>query len=546
MAVKEGKSVHAHVLRFGLASNLNVQNTLIHFYLNSSLISNSISTALNLFDRIPHRTVVTVNSMISGLLKNKLFDMGLSLFNQVLGGDVGEELKPNDVTLVILVSGCAELGSLGVGMSLHSYCCKTAVDLTNTVCNALIDLYMKCGQMRDAVVLFENVPCRDLVSWNTMIAGYCMNNHSDRAISLFKEMKLRDLDGDRVTWVSLISACSHSRDLEMGRWIHSHLKRRGTTITVPMATALINMYSKCGLIETARTVFNEMTNRNIVSWNSMILAYVEQGFFTEAFILFDLIKSEMVEPDEVTMLGLVTACRNFGALNHGRQIHSYIVCIGLHKKAIVCNALIDMYAKCGSMNEANRVFNQIPEKDVISWTSMIVGHAINGEGKEAVFAFQQMRASGVEPNGITFIGILSACDHAGLVESGQDIYEIMCKEYSIEPEIEHCGCMVDILSRAGLLDEAYNFVKSMPVQPNAVIWRMLIGACRIHGDVDLGASLVEGLLELKKFYDPEDYVISSNIFATAGRWNDAMRARKLMFTQKVHKVPGKSLVLGIT
>ncbi|XP_058096505.1 pentatricopeptide repeat-containing protein At1g06140, mitochondrial isoform X3 [Magnolia sinica] len=537
MAIREGKSVHCHALRLGLDYNLNVQNTLIHFYLNSV---NSICSACSMFDKVTHRNIVTVNCMISGIIKNKLFNMGLSLFKQVLDGSIGAEgLRGNDVTLLILVAGCAEFGDLGVGKSLHAHCFKVATMgfLRSSVSNALTYLYVKFECMDDAAKVFEEMPLRDLVSWNTMIAGYGKNSDSDRAIAMFKEMRCQGLEGDELTLVTLISACAQIRDLDMGKWVHAHLKRRQMVITISIATALISMYSKCGLIKIAREVFEEMSDRNIMTFNSMILGYVDCGFYTEALSLFNTIQSENLKPDEVTMLGLISACRNFGVMDHGRQIHSSIERNGLDDRIVLCNALIDMYAKCGSMSRAKRVFDKMTDKDVISWTSMIVGYAINGEGVKGLVSFQQMCSANIEPNSVTFIGVLSACDHAGLVEDGWHLYGIMCKEYSIEPKIEHYGCMVDMLARAGLLEEAHEFVKGMRVEPNAVIWRMLIGACKIHGDVDLGASLVDRLLELKKFNDPEDYVISSNMFATAGKWDDALRARRLMLAQKILKTP---------
>ncbi|KAL5981146.1 hypothetical protein ACLOJK_029066 [Asimina triloba] len=543
LAAREAKSVHGHALRLGLDSNLGLQNTLIHFYAHSL---NLIRSACSMFDGVTHRNIVTVNCMISGFLKSESFHMSLTLFKCVLDGSLGGQgLEVNDVTLLILISGCAELGDLVVGKSLQAYCFKIGT-LGTSVCNAFIDLYAKFGRMEGARKVFKEMPHSDLVSWNTMIAGFGKNGACDEAVEEFKEMRCRGLEGDELTLVSLISACAQCKNLDMGQWVHSHMKRMKMVITVPIVTALINMYSKCGFVKAARDVFDSMFHRNIAAFNSMISGYVECACYAEALSLFNVILWEGLKPDEVTILGLISACRDSGSLNHGRQIHSYIKRNGYETRIVLGNALIDMYAKCGSMSRAKRIFEEMSEKDVISWTSVIVGHAINGEGEEGLVSFHQMLAARVEPNGITFIGVLSACDHAGLVEDGQHMFQMMSEEYGIAPAVEHYGCMVDLFARSGLLEEAHEFVREMKIEPNAIIWRMLIGACKIHVDVVLGAHLADGLLELGQLNDPEDYVISSNMFATAGRWDDASRARRLMLSQKITKIPGTSLISGVT
>ncbi|XP_034673950.1 pentatricopeptide repeat-containing protein At4g33990-like [Vitis riparia] len=539
-AIREGRSIHCHVLRFGLDYNVNVLNALVYLY---SSAEKSMGCACALFDKIPDKTVVTVNCMISGFVKNKRFDAGVGLFNRVLGGGFDLRVKPNYVTLVILISGCVEFGRFSIGNSLHCYCCKTRLDLKNEVRNALIHLYAEFEYMDDAAKLFHETNVRDLVSWNTMIAGYAKNNDCRNAFSLFREMRVGNVECDRVSLVSLISACTNSRDLHMGKAVHAYIKVSGMEMMIHFETALINMYSKCGSIELGRKVFDELADENIASWNSMIYGYVECGFNIEALSLWNVIQSRKIKPDEVTMLGLISACRSSGDLHQGIQINSYIESSDhLSGSTVLCNALIDMYAKCGSMDQAETVFSKMPRRDVISWTSIIVGYAINGEGEEALLAFRKMGAEKIEPNSVTFLGVLSACDHAGLVDKGKNLYNIMCKYYHIEPKIEHCGCMVDMHARAGMLEEAYKFVKDMPVEPNAVVWRMLINACRVYGDFNLGLNLVSGLIDVKAVHGPEDHVISSNIFAEAGRWDDVLQERSLMVAQKAVKLPGKSSI----
>ncbi|XP_057981129.1 pentatricopeptide repeat-containing protein At4g33990-like [Malania oleifera] len=538
-AFREGKSIHCRVLRLGLDYNVNVMNALIYFY---SSLANSVRCACVLFDKIPQRTVVTVNCMISGYMKNKLFNAGVDLFNRVLGCSFDLTLKPNYVSLVILISGCTEYGDFSVGKLLHSYCHKTGLGMRIEVSNALVDLYAKFGCMGGAVRVFHEMHEQDLVSWNTLIGAYVNNNDCKKAFSLFKEMKIRNIECDRVTLINLISASVNSRDLDMGKVVHGYIKVSGMAITVTVGTALINMYSKCGIVEFARNVFDELPAENIASWNSMIFGYIECGYYNEALGLFNVIQSSNLKPDEITFLGSILACRNSGQLQQGIHVHSFIENSNHHGSTILCNALVDMYAKCGSMSRAKALFDWMPKRDVISWTSIIVGYATNGEGKEALVAFQKMIAEKIEPNPVTFIGVLLACDHAGLVDDGLNMYDLMCRTYHVEPNIEHCGCIIDMHARAGMLEEAYKFVKDMSVEPNAVVWRMLINACRVHCNFDLGLSFVRGLTELKTLHGPEDRVISSNILADAGRWDDVLHARGLMVAQEPPKVAGKSSV----
>lgn len=540
LGFKEGKSIHSRVIRLGLDGNVNVLNSLIYFYMSSN---RSLSYACVLFDRIPERTVVTVNCMVSGFLKNKQFDIGLRFFNEVLAGAFGLGLKPNYVTLIVLISGCVENGGYKVGKLLHSYSSKTGFDVIIQVCNTLIDFYCKCEYIDDAARLFDSMIEKDLVTWNTLIAGYARSNDCGKAFSLFREMRYRNIEYDRVSFINFILACANGGDLNQGKVSHGHLIASGKEISVSLGTVLINMYSKCGLIDFAKKVFDELPDNNNASWNSMIHGYVENGLTKEALWLFNLMKCRKLEPDEVTMLGLISACRKSGELSHGTDIHSYIASNDhVNGRNVLQNALIDMYAKCGNMARAKSIFDKMTKKDVVSWTSIIVGHAINGEGEEALLAFRQMLAEKVEPNSVTFIGVLLACDHSGLVEVGQKLYDTMCKVYNIEPQIEHCGCMVDMLARAGMLEEANKFVKEMPVEPNAVVWRMMINACRVHGNVDLGLSLVSRLIEAKSSTSTQDHVISSNLFAEAGRWDDVLHERNTITARKCSKVAGKSSI----
>ncbi|CAN1179947.1 Pentatricopeptide repeat-containing protein At4g33990 [Linum perenne] len=538
--VKGGKSVHCRVLKIGYDGNLNVRNSLIHFYASLEIMN----YARELFDEMPERTVVTVNGMLSGFLKSKRFDEGFRLFNE----EFRDGLMPNYVTMVILVSGCVEIsqitGGYRLGKLLHALCCKTRLDCELEVGNVLIDFYAKFGCVDDAVRVFNGMKNKDLVSWNTMIAGYGKNGGSlGKAFSLFREMRNNgEIGYDRVSLVNLSMACAYGRDAVRGKMVHGHMIVTGESISLSAGTVLINMYSKCGLVGYATRVFWELPGENVASWNSMIHGYVGSGRNVEALVLFDSMKLRKIAADEVTMLGVIAACRNSGELSRGVEIHSFIDADdSLNGRVILRNALVDMYAKCGSMDRARAVFDTIPCKDVISWTTIIVGHAINGEGEGALIALNQMCDEGIKPNFVTFIGVLSACNHSGLVEVGQKLYDMMIKIDDIEPRIEHYGCMIDMFARAGMLEEAKMFMERMPVEPSSAVWRMLVNACRVHGNTILGLSSVANLLEGRKSI--EDRVVCANVFAMAERWNEVLQERSAMVAQNDAKVAGKSSIV---
>lgn len=542
-AFREGKSIHCRVIRLGLDYNANVMNSLVSFYMGSV---NLMSYAAVLFDSVSEKSVVTVNCVISGNVDRGNFDVGLSLFFRMLSGCFGANVKPNYVTFVILISGCVEFGGYRTGKSLHSCCCKIGLDGNTEICNALIDFYAKFGCVFDAASVFRHMPVKDLISWNSMIWGYANSNSDDwaQAFSLFRKMRIEGLGVDRATFSCLLLVCAHCRDLRLGRMIHAHVKGTGLEFDVSIGTALINMYTKCRNLESARKVFDELPKVNIEYWNAMIHSYVNSGLAREALGLIEQAKFRELQLDEVTILGLLMACRDAGELDEGILVHSIIQNNDFFKESVVLgNALIDMYGKCGSTENARSVFDSMPKKDVVSWTSMIVGHAINGEASKSLALFKQMCAEKLDPNSVTFIGVLLACDHAGLVNEGMKMCNIMCDVYNIKPDIVHYGCVVDMLARAGKIEDAQMFIQKMGMEPNALVWRMLMNACRVHGYVDIGLDLVAGMKESNSSCD---FVISSNMYAEAGRWLDVISRRNSMVVQKASKEAGKSCIAYLT
>ena len=387
--------------------------------------------------------------------------------------------------------------------------------------------------------IFTQIQSPNVFTWNTMIRGYAESENPKSAIELYHHMQLKP---DTHTYPFLLKAVSKVVDVKVGEKIHSLVAKNGFESLLFVQNSLLHMYAACGQFESAYKVFELMPEKDIVAWNSVINGFALNGKPNEALTLYKRMGSEGVEPDGFTMVSLLSACAELATLVLGRRAHVYMVKVGLNKNLHANNALLDLYAKCGTISEARKIFDEMGiERNVVSWTSLIVGLAVNGFGKEALEHFKDMEREGLVPSEITFVGVLYACSHCGIVNEGFECFKRMKEQYDIVPRIEHYGCMVDLLGRAGLLKEAYDYIQDMPLQPNAVIWRTLLGACTVHGHLGLGAFARARLLQLEP-KDSGDYVLLSNLYASEQRWSDVHEVRRTMLSEGVRKTPGYSLV----
>eukprot|EP01018_Ginkgo_biloba_P002730 Gb_33133 [translate_table: standard] len=351
---------------------------------------------------------------------------------------------------------------------------------------------------------------------------------------------------DTSTYVSLLQVCIKKKALLEGKLIHTHMNEKGLMPEGKLVhrflwNTLVNMYAKCGSIVDARSVFDQMTERNVFSWTVMIAAYSRHGPAEEALILFYQMQRTGVQPDQFTFASVLPACANLGALEQGTEIHDEIIKNGFQFDVFVENALIDMYAKCGTIDKARDVFDKMPVRDCVSWNTMIGGYAMHGCGKEALRLFERMEHSGTKPDHVTLVCVLYACCHSGLVAEGWQYFSCMSDNYHITPAVEHYGCMVDLLCRAGRLDEAEDFINRMPIKPDATVWRCLLGSCRTHNNIELGQCVAERLFELEPENDA-NYVLLSNIYSAAGKWDDYENIRRMMKERRVKKTPGCSWI----
>ncbi|XP_019438260.1 PREDICTED: pentatricopeptide repeat-containing protein At3g47530 isoform X1 [Lupinus angustifolius] len=390
---------------------------------------------------------------------------------------------------------------------------------------------------------FEQINHPSVSHYNTMIRAFSMSHKPQKGLFLYRDMRIRGISPDPLSSTSAIKCCIKFLYLLGGVQVHCNVFKDGHQLDNLLLTAIMDLYSQCRKWDDACKVFDEMPHRDTVAWNVMISCCIRNNRTRDALSLFDVMQSESnrCEPDDVTCLLLLQACAHLNALEFGERIHGYIVDSGYGGALNLSNSLISMYSRCGSLDKAYEVFRGMRSKSVVSWSAMISGLASNRHGREAIEAFEEMLRIGITPDDQTFTGILSACSYSGLVNEGLSFFERMGREFGITPNIHHYGCMVDLLGRAGSLDKAYQLITSMVVEPDSTIWRTLLGACRIHGDVALGERVIGHLIELKA-QEAGDYVLLLNIYSSAGHWEKVAEVRKLMKVNAIQTTPGCSTI----
>ncbi|XP_057982121.1 putative pentatricopeptide repeat-containing protein At5g40405 [Malania oleifera] len=398
------------------------------------------------------------------------------------------------------------------------------------------------GDIDYARRVFSQIPNPSIFAWNSMIRGYSqIESPSKEPFSFFKRLIRRGYPNPNTfTAAFVLKACSVVSAFGEGRQVHAGVLRSGLLTSPFVQTALVNFYAKCEEIGFARNMFDEIPERNLVAWSTMISGYARIGSVNEALSLFRLMQKESIVPDEVTMVSVISACAAWGALDIGRWVHAFVEKNSIKTDLELSTALVNMYAKCGCIERAKDVFSKMPVKDTKAWSSLIVGLAIHGLAKDALETFSRMEEAKVKPNHVTFIGVLSACAHSGLVSEGRRYWSGMLKA-GIEPSMEHYGCMVDLLCRASLVDEAYILVETMPLAPNPIIWRTLLVGCKKNRVLDKGEIVAERLLELEPL-NAENYILLSNLYASVLDWEKVSHVRKKMKERGIKTAPGCSSI----
>ncbi|XP_050388211.1 pentatricopeptide repeat-containing protein At2g22410, mitochondrial-like [Argentina anserina] len=546
------RQLHAQIILHGLTNQNLTLGKLVSFCSVSD--AGDLRYAQLVFDQVRGPNKYMYNSLIRGYSNSNDPFKAMSLYYQMINSG----LSPNEFTLPFVLKVCAAKTAYWEGVAVHCQAVKLGIGCQVCVQNALINVYSVFGLVHCARNVFDEMSERSLVSWNSMIGGYSGVGFAKEAFGLFREIRGLGVEPDQYTLVSLLSVCSQGCDLDLGRYLHHYVVVSGMVVDQILRNALLDMYGKCGhlasaqmvfhqmsyknvvswtsmvrayakhgCIEVARMFFDQMPLKNVVSWNSLILCYIREGQCREALDLFQKMLKSGEVPDEATVVFVLSACSQVGDLVIGKGTHDYISMRNIALTVTLHNSLLDMYAKCGAVGIAMDLFNQMPEKNLVSWNIVIGALALHGRGSEAIRIFEQMQEGAIWPDEITFIGLLSACSHSGLLDLGRHYFGRMKSVYRISPEIEHYACMVDLLGRCGCLEEAITLMRGMPMKPDIVVWGAMLGACRIHGNVDLPKLILKQLLELER-HGSGLYVLLANIFGEAHRWEDVKNIRKLI------------------
>ncbi|XP_068658135.1 pentatricopeptide repeat-containing protein At2g27610-like [Aristolochia californica] len=626
-----GKQVHASCFKCGWEINVSVGTALVDFYMKSGNVEDGRQS----FDEMPERNVVSWTTLLTGYTQNGFAHLVLGLFFEMQI----EGIKPNRFTFSSVLTASAAEGAIEKGIQAHAQVIKLGHQSTVFVCNSLMNMYWKSGYVEEAKAVFDSMECKDAVSWNVMIAGFVQNGLDEEGLKLFHQMRIAGMKLTQLIFATAIKLCANLKELNFGRQLHCHVIKNGYGIDINIRTTLMLAYSRCGEMDSAFDLFSTMSGvQNVVSWTALISGYIQNGEVDQAVHLFcqmrksvspndytystiltacpvispfqvhaQVIKTnyreslsvatalmgaylkvgsaheasnifkqldvkdivawsamlagfaqakdsegavklfkemvqEGIQPNEYTLSSVINACSSpTAAVEQGKQLHASSIKSGFDKVICVGSAIVTMYAKRGNIQSAHEVFKRQKEKDLVAWNSMITGYAQHGYGKKALDIYNELEKEGLDMDSITFIGVITACTHVGLVDEGQKCFSSMVKDHQIKPTMEHYACMVDLYSRAGKLQEAMKLITEMPFPAGGTVWRTLLGACRVHRNLELGKLAADKLILL----DPQDsaaYVLLSNIYAAEGKWEERGKVRKLMADRKVKKEAGYSWI----
>ncbi|EPS69071.1 hypothetical protein M569_05691, partial [Genlisea aurea] len=573
---KQLKQIHCQMLRSGLLDDPFAASKLISLSALSDF--SSLAYAQKVFDQMPRPNLFSWNILVRAYASASRPLHSLSLFIRLLHHSPD---PPDKFTYPFAIKACADLSDLRLGRGIHGMAVKGNHASDVFVSNSLIRFYSECRCLVAAYRIFETMPRtrRDVVSWNSMINGLVQNKWHDDAMELFHRMVAEEeeegVEPNGVTMLSVLGICGTKSDLELGKWAHSYVNKNGMEGSLILDNAILDMYTKCGGMKEAREVFDKMEDRDVITWTTMLTGYAKTGDFKAARDLFDALPTKDItswnalisayeqrgnakeaiaifnelqqsnndtEPDGVTLVSTLSACSQLGAIELGTRIHNYVKKRGMSLNCHLVTSLIDMYSKCGDLEKAAQVFRSSShERDVFVWSAMIAAYGMHGCGHDAVELFKKMQEAKVKPSFVTFTNLLSACSHSGLVEEGVELFNQMENVYGIVPRMEHYACLVDILGRAGRLERAVEFIRSMPMTPGSSVWGALLGACKLHKNVELAQLACNNLLEIEPLNDGA-MVVLSNLYADLGKWEEVSNLRKRMRETGLKKQTGCSSV----
>ncbi|KAL1352406.1 hypothetical protein HN51_016414 [Arachis hypogaea] len=530
-----GEMIHGFLKKKAMNKDVFVGSALIELYSKCGRMND----AEKVFMEYPNPDVVLWTSMVTGYERSGDPELALAFFSQMVAS---ENVSPDPVTLVSAVCACAQLSDFKLGRSIHGYVKRRGYDTKLCLTNALLNLYGKTGSIKSAYNLFRKMPDKDIISWTSMVACYTDNGAETKSLDLFNQMIDNRVEPNRVTIVSVLRSCTNMSNLEEGMKIHKLAIDNGLELDMAVSTALMDMYMKCFKPESAISLFNRMPKKDVVSWAVLFSGYAEIGMAHKSMGIFRNMLSSGTRPDAIALVKILAASSDLGILQQAVCLHGFLTKCGFDDNIFVGASLIEMYAKCSSIDNTYKVFKQMTHKDVVVWSSIIAAYGFHGQGEAALKLFSEMLdSSNAKPNYVTFLSILFACSHAGLIKEGIKIFDTMVNEYQLKPNSEHYAIMVDLLGRVGELDKGLEIINRMPMQAGANVWGALLGACRIHQNINMGELAAQNLFSVNPNHAGY-YVLLSNIYCGDKDWHNAENIRKLVKENRLKKIVGRSMV----
>lgn len=528
-----GSQLHCHSLKMDFGSDIIVGTATLDMYAKCG----KLADAKRIFYTLPSRNLQSYNAIITACSRADQGFESLQLFHNLMNSG----LRFDEITLSGAFSACAVIKGYKDGIQVHGMAIKSRFCSNICVQNAILDMYGKCGALGEARCVFTEMEIRDAVSWNAVIAAYEQNGSEEETLELFVLMLRSSMEPDEFTFGSVLKACAGRQALTFGLEIHGRITKTGMGLESFIGSSLVDMYCKCAKVEEAEKIHDRMEEQTMVSWNAIISGFSLHDQSEEAQLFFSQMLKAGINPDNFTLATVLDTCANLATIGLGKQIHAQIIKEELQSDVYICSTLVDMYSKCGNMQDSRLMFDRASNRDFVTWNAMICGYAQHGLGEEALKIFEAMKLTNVKPNHGTFVSVLRACAHIGLAGKGLKYFDSMQNDYGLNPQMEHYACMVDILGRSGQVSDALKLINRMPFEADDVIWRTLLSICKMQGNVEVAETAATSLLHL----DPQDsstYVLLSNIYADAGMWEDVSKMRRMMRHVGLKKEPGCSWI----
>ncbi|KAK4478974.1 hypothetical protein RD792_014481 [Penstemon davidsonii] len=523
-----GLQIQCNVLTNGLDSESTVSNSIMSMYAKFS----DTSSARKVFDEMPERDTISWNSMINCYTQNGFLLEALNMLREMyVHGFV-----PKPELLASCLSTCVKTENWKLGRAMHGLVfLDERIEKTVFISTALLDFYSRYADIDTALRVFYSMEEKNEVSWTAMISGCIEGRDYNRAFSCLRSMQFEDVKPNRVTLISILPASIEIGSIIHGKEIHSYAIRRGYDSDIRFSSALVHMYCEFGALKPAKLIFDRSVKKEVIMWSSIITGYSRtKDSAKEAIWLFRDMQMEGILPNSVTLLAVLSACTNLLSLRGGSAIHGYSLKLGLGSELFIQNSLINMYSKCGGLHDSIQVFNEMSNKDCISWSAIISAYGLYGYANEALKLFYEMRESEIKTDAVIYLAVLTACNHAGLVDEAQIIFYQALEDVNVSLTLEHYTCFIDLLGRAGKLEDACDVVSTMPFKPCPKIWSSLVHASKLHGRLDIAESMAQRLVRI----EPENaanYALLSMIYAESGKWLDVEELRRYMMERRLTK-----------